>query len=92
MTSFRKLVDFESSSSLKLNRPVDEQLARFRRIGRMWISLVLTPIRAAQVCTSASKASRVMGRERGVASLATRILWLVRSLTSSPAAAFYWPC
>ena len=84
MTSFRKLTGFESSSSLKLNLPVVEQLAHFRFIGRIWISLARTPIRLAQEWTSSLNESRETGRARRDRSLTVIFAWLARPITASP--------
>ena len=80
MSSFRKLPGLEGSSSLKLNRPVVERLAHFRFIGRIWISLALTPIRFAQDWTSSLNVFREMVRVRRDRWLSVVFAWLARSI------------
>src|SRR5207244_13029752 len=87
MIPLRKLAGFDRSSSLKLKRPVVEQLAHFRFIGRMWISLAVTPIRFAQDCTSSLNVSLETGRVRRDRSLTVIFARLVRPITASPCVA-----
>src|SRR4051812_9353930 len=78
-TSARKAAGWRSRSALKVRRPLVEQLAHLRRIGRTWIARGATPMRWAQARTSVLNSSTGTVSSSGAQSQAG---WVVMAVPS----------